>query len=267
MTDMNIRHRPRKRFGQNFLSDRNIVAKIIQALGAGPQDHVIEIGPGQGVLTGELLASAASVNAIEIDRDLVSMLQQKFAVMDSFTIHESDVLKTDFNTLLSAQNPVRIIGNLPYNISTPLLFHLLAYLHGIKDMLFMLQLEVVDRLVASPGTKNYGRLSIMLQYFCQIEKLFTVPPGAFSPPPKVHSAIVRLIPKTSDQLVLQNPVTLEKLVRQAFSHRRKTLRNNLKGLLSDEELSALNIDPGLRPENLSLEDYVRISTHLEDKDG
>tara|TARA_R100001143_G_C3329479_1_gene118750 strand:+ start:133 stop:927 length:795 start_codon:yes stop_codon:yes gene_type:complete len=264
---MNIRHRPRKRFGQNFLSDRNIVAKIIQALGAGPQDHVIEIGPGQGVLTGELLASAASVNAIEIDRDLVSMLQQKFAVMDSFTIHESDVLKTDFNTLLSAQNPVRIIGNLPYNISTPLLFHLLAYLHGIKDMLFMLQLEVVDRLVASPGTKNYGRLSIMLQYFCQIEKLFTVPPGAFSPPPKVHSAIVRLIPKTSDQLVLQNPVTLEKLVRQAFSHRRKTLRNNLKGLLSDEELSALNIDPGLRPENLSLEDYVRISTHLEDKDG
>tara|TARA_R100000900_G_scaffold1439_2_gene3267 strand:- start:219582 stop:220376 length:795 start_codon:yes stop_codon:yes gene_type:complete len=264
---MNIRHRPRKRFGQNFLSDRNIVAKIIQALGAGPQDHVIEIGPGQGVLTGELLASAASVNAIEIDRDLVSMLQQKFAVMESFTIHESDVLKTDFNTLLSAQNPVRIIGNLPYNISTPLLFHLLAYLHGIKDMLFMLQLEVVDRLVASPGTKNYGRLSIMLQYFCQIEKLFTVPPGAFSPPPKVHSAIVRLIPKTSDQLVLQNPVTLEKLVRQAFSHRRKTLRNNLKGLLSDEELSALNIDPGLRPENLSLEDYVRISTHLEDKDG
>ena len=218
-------------------------------------------------MTGELLASAASVNAIEIDRDLVSMLQQKFAVMDSFTIHESDVLKTDFNTLLSAQNPVRIIGNLPYNISTPLLFHLLAYLHGIKDMLFMLQLEVVDRLVASPGTKNYGRLSIMLQYFCQIEKLFTVPPGAFSPPPKVHSAIVRLIPKTSDQLVLQNPVTLEKLVRQAFSHRRKTLRNNLKGLLSDEELSALNIDPGLRPENLSLEDYVRISTHLEDKDG
>lgn len=260
-------HRARKRFGQNFLTDLNIQEKIIVAMAPGPEDKIIEIGPGQGALTEKLLQSAGMVHAIEIDRDLSSALLQQFGQFENFRLHEGDVLKFDFNTLLSANEPARIIGNLPYNISSPLIFHLLKFLPGIIDMLFMLQLEVVERMTAAPGSKNYGRLSIMIQYYCEAELLFRVPPTAFIPAPKVESAIVKLLPRPSKPFQLNNPEILASLVRQAFSQRRKTLRNNLKGLLSDEELENLDADPALRAENLSPEDYVRIAGYLEKRNS
>jgi 16S rRNA (adenine1518-N6/adenine1519-N6)-dimethyltransferase len=264
---MDNRHRPRKRFGQNFLIDPHVVEKIIRSMHPQPGDNLVEIGPGQGVLTEKLLASGAELHAVEIDRDLAALLRQRFAHLGHFTLIEQDVLKVDFDELCSADKPARIIGNLPYNISTPLIFHLLDYLPGILDMLFMLQLEVVDRMSAGPGSKDYGRLSIMTQYFCQVEKLFEVPPQAFAPAPKVTSAIVRLSPRPLASLPLKQSSRLENLVRQAFAQRRKTLRNNLQGILQDTDFSALAIDPGLRPENLSPDDYVRICLWLEAQQG
>lgn len=264
---MNRQHRPRKRFGQNFLIDSQVIEKIIQCLHPVATEHLIEIGPGQGVLTERLLASGAPLHAIEIDRDLAAWLQQRFGHHPNFSLIEQDVLKLDFNDLLSAESPARIIGNLPYNISSPLLFHLMAYLAGITDMLFMLQLEVVDRMSAKPDSRDYGRLSIMTQYFCQVEKLFEVPSQAFSPAPRVTSAVVKLVPHPPASLPLQHPLTLENLLRQAFAQRRKTLRNNLQGLLLESDLRSLQIDPGLRPENLSLDDYVRICLWLEQRKG
>ncbi len=258
-------HRARKRFGQNFLHDQSIIEQIIHALGPKAKQSIIEIGPGKGALTAALLNSGANLTAIEIDRDLAALLEQTFGGQANFRLLEQDVLQLDFNSLLSPENPGRIIGNLPYNISTPLIFHLLAYLPGIIDMLFMLQLEVVERMRATPGSKAYGRLSIMCQYYCEVEKLFEVPPLAFSPAPKVTSAIVRLRPRNQPQTMLEDPKQLESLVRQAFAQRRKTLRNNLQGLVSAEQLQALDIDPGLRPENLSLQDYVRICRWLAQK--
>lgn len=260
---MNRQHRPRKRFGQNFLIDTHVLEKIIQSLHPAVSEHLIEIGPGQGALTERLLDSGASLHAIEIDRDLAAVLRQRFGQYPNFSLIEQDVLKLDFNELLSADSPARIIGNLPYNISSPLLFHLMNYLAGITDMLFMLQLEVVDRMSAKPDSRDYGRLSIMTQYFCQVEKLFEVPPQAFSPAPRVTSAVVKLVPHPQASLPLKHPLTLENLLRQAFSQRRKTLRNNLQGLVPDSDLRSLQIDPGLRPENLSLDDYVRICLWLE----
>lgn len=264
---MDNRHRPRKRFGQNFLIDPHVVEKIIRSMNPQPGDNLVEIGPGQGVLTEKLLASGAELHAVEIDRDLAALLRQRFAHLGHFTLIEQDVLKVDFDELCSADRPARIIGNLPYNISTPLIFHLLDYLPGILDMLFMLQLEVVDRMSAGPGSKDYGRLSIMTQYFCQVEKLFEVPPQAFAPAPKVTSAIVRLSPRPLASLPLKQSSRLENLVRQAFAQRRKTLRNNLQGILQDADFIALAIDPELRPENLSPDDYVRICLWLEGQQG
>lgn len=262
MTNKNFSHRARKRFGQNFLTDSSILDKIGKAISPKPSEKIIEIGPGQGALTELLLASKAELHAIEIDRDLAAFLRDEYAHLGHFHLHESDVLKVDFNSLLSAEQPARIIGNLPYNISTPLIFHLLQYLAGVKDMLFMLQLEVVERMAAKPGSKSYGRLSIMVQYYCQVEKLFNVPASAFSPAPKVESAIVKLTPLQQTSNDLESPVQLTNLLRQAFAQRRKTLRNNLSGLISAEELENLGINPGLRPENLSLDDYVKICKHL-----
>ena len=258
-----LNHRARKRFGQNFLTDPQILEKIIKAIAPNSVDKIIEIGPGQGALTELILGSDTVLHAIEIDRDLASYLREKYVNKKNFHLHENDVLKVDFNSLLSDSQPARIIGNLPYNISTPLIFHLLKYLPGIKDMLFMLQLEVVERMAALPNSKSYGRLSIMVQYFCRVEKLFNVPPSAFSPAPKVESAIVKLTPHnhTSDELA--SPDELTNLLRQAFAHRRKTLRNNLNSLISTDELESLDINPGLRPENISLHDYVRICKYLQ----
>jgi 16S rRNA (adenine1518-N6/adenine1519-N6)-dimethyltransferase len=234
-------HQPRKRFGQHFLHDPRVLEKIVDALSLQPSDFVVEIGPGEGVLTQRLLERTANVEAIEIDRDLVARLREQ-----NVKVHEGDALEFDYSVFPSG---ARIVGNLPYNISTPLLFHLARYAERVRDMHFMLQLEVVERMVAQPSTKEYGRLSVALQARFKMKKLFNVSKGAFNPPPKVESAIVRLEP-----LPKILPID-EDLLRKAFSARRKTLRNALPGI----DLAALGIDPGLRPENLSPEDYARIS--------
>jgi 16S rRNA (adenine1518-N6/adenine1519-N6)-dimethyltransferase len=252
-------HRARKRFGQNFLIDQNIIERIVKAINPAQDQALIEIGPGQGAITEKLLTSSGQLDVIEIDRDLAAQLQDRFGTNTGFTLHISDVLKFDFDTLPSPQDGFRILGNLPYNISTPLLFHLLNYHEKIHDMVFMLQLEVVKRMVAGVGDNNYGRLGIMIQYYCAVEKLFTVPANAFNPAPKVESAIVKLSPHTTLPFPAQNTKMLEQVVRTAFTQRRKTIRNSLKNLLSAEQLEELNIDNSLRPENISLQDYVRIS--------
>jgi len=262
MSGEKFSHRARKRFGQNFLTDTSILEKIVKAISPKPSEKIIEIGPGQGALTELLLANEVDLHAIEIDRDLAAFLRDKYANISHFHLHENDVLKVDFDSLMSPAQPGRIIGNLPYNISTPLIFRLLKYLPSIKDMLFMLQLEVVERMAAKPGSKNYGRLSIMVQYYCQVEKLFNVPSSAFSPAPKVESAIVKLTPNQQATNQLNSPEQLTNLLRQAFAQRRKTLRNNLSSLISAKELELLGINPSLRPENLSLDDYVKICKHL-----
>jgi 16S rRNA (adenine1518-N6/adenine1519-N6)-dimethyltransferase len=256
-------HRARKRFGQNFLHDQNIIARIIKAVSPKPEHLLVEIGPGQGAITIPLMEATGQLTAIEIDRDLAAALRTRFLANPGFRLIEQDVLKVNFAHLDDAK-PVapaslRILGNLPYNISTPLLFHLLEYRELIHDMVFMLQLEVVDRMAALPGSPDYGRLSVMMQYHCKVEKLFNVPPGAFTPQPKVDSAIVKLTPWRPLPHPARNPETLARVVRTAFSQRRKTLRNTLKTLLPVEAMESLGIDLTLRPENLGLRDYVRIS--------
>lgn len=256
-------HRARKRFGQNFLHDQNIIDRIVKAAHPQPGQMLVEIGPGQGAITEKLLAQSSKLDVIEIDRDLAALLNQRYASHPGFTLHEADVLKFDFNRLPCPDDGLRILGNLPYNISTPLIFHLLNYQERIKDMLFMLQLEVVERMCATAGENNYGRLSIMVQYFCQVEKLFNVPATAFNPQPKVESAIVKLTPHTTLPFPALNTLMLEKVVRVAFSQRRKTIRNSLKTLMTPDQMEQVSIDSSLRPEKLSLGDYVKISDYLE----
>ncbi len=260
-------HRARKRFGQNFLHDQGIIDNIIRAVNAKASQNLVEIGPGQGAITSALLASGAPLNAIELDRDLVSILQQRFSDQPNFTLHQADALRFDFGKLHQGSGQLRIIGNLPYNISTPLIFHLLSQQQStpglIQDMHFMLQLEVVNRLAAPPGNKTYGRLSIMTQYYCQVESLFEVPPEAFNPRPKVTSAIVRLTPHQKIAHPANNVSTLQSLLRAAFNQRRKTLRNSLKEFISKQAMETLDIDLGKRPETLSLEQFVDISNHID----
>ncbi len=253
-------HIPRKRFGQNFLQDQNIIHKIVRNIGPKKTDHLVEIGPGLGAITAEILLSAGKLDAIEIDRDLIDTLRQQFAGNTNFTLHNADALNFDFKQLCN-NDKLRIIGNLPYNISTPLLFHLFDQLDVIADMHFMLQKEVVDRLCAQTNDSNYGRLSVMSQYYCQIESLFLVPPTCFHPPPKVNSAIVRLTPKTISHTANDIDV-LAKVVKQAFNYRRKTLRNSLKPLLNADQLATLGIDANKRPQELSIDDYVTIANGL-----
>lgn len=256
-------HKARKRFGQNFLQDGGIIRQIIRSINPKTTDHIVEIGPGLGALTEELLSEAGALQAVELDRDLIPVLRTKFfRYEDKFVIHEADALKFDFSTLVPDGEPLRVVGNLPYNISTPLIFHLLSFNHTISDMHFMLQNEVVDRLVAGPGDNHYGRLGIMAQYYCQVEKLFVVPPEAFDPAPKVDSAIVRLTPYKTRPYEAKDISVLQNVVRTAFSQRRKTLRNNLKPLIDADTLQSLDIDPTLRPERLSLEAFIRIADHL-----
>ena len=256
---MSDKHIPRKRFGQNFLHDQGIIQKIVKSIAPKENDNIVEIGPGQGAITEPLIEKLNHLNVVELDRDLIPLLQDKFAGQ-SLDIHESDALKFDFRKLMQ-EAPLRIVGNLPYNISTPLLFHLLSYHTQVKDMHFMLQLEVVDRLAAAPGSKAYGRLSIITQYYCQVDKLFNVPQGAFNPPPKVMSAIVRLVPRELDTKVTDESL-FQTVVKTAFSQRRKTLRNNLKQLLAADQLDQLTQDLSLRPEQLSLEDYIHLSNEI-----
>ncbi|WP_148864386.1 16S rRNA (adenine(1518)-N(6)/adenine(1519)-N(6))-dimethyltransferase RsmA [Marinobacter fonticola] len=254
-------HQARKRFGQNFLHDPGVIERIVRAINPKPDDALVEIGPGLGALTEELLAVTPSLQVVELDRDLIPVLRTKFFNYPDFRIHEADALRFDF-AALAAEKPLRIVGNLPYNISTPLIFHLLEQAGVVHDMHFMLQKEVVQRLAATAGENNYGRLGIMAQYHCQVQPLFEVGSGAFRPAPKVDSAIVRLVPHKTLPFPAQDLGQLQAVVRTAFNARRKTLRKALGGLISAEQLRALGIDDGLRPENLTLADYVSIADSL-----
>lgn len=257
-------HRARKRFGQNFLRDQQVIDRIIQSIGPTENDHLVEIGPGQGALTKQLAASGAKLDCIELDRDLADHLSKQFKDFENVTIHQQDILKFALEELTEQQQSLRVIGNLPYNISTPVLFHLLKSHSLIKDMTFMLQLEVVQRLAAGVGDKNYGRLGLMLQYFCQVEHLFNVPATAFTPQPKVNSAIVRLTPHAKPTRQAKDVACLQIVIRTAFNQRRKTLKNSLKTMISEAALSELGLDCNLRPENLSLDDYILISDAVAD---
>jgi 16S rRNA (adenine1518-N6/adenine1519-N6)-dimethyltransferase len=256
-------HKARKRFGQNFLTDQSVIDRIVRNVNAKASDRLVEIGPGQGAITRQLIEACPQLQVIELDRDLVPILLAQFAKYPDFTIHQQDALSFDFSSLMKGDQPLRIVGNLPYNISTPLIFHLLSYQARISDMYFMLQKEVVNRLVAQAGEKNYGRLSVMVQYYCQVEHLFAVPPQCFDPQPKIDSAIVRLQPYSQLPYVANNIAHLSHLVNLAFQQRRKTLRNTLKQLVDNDTIASLSIDTGLRPENLSVEDYVNLSNTLE----
>ncbi len=245
----------RKRFGQHFLHDPGVIRRIIDAIAPSPSERVVEIGPGRGALTWDLLKRAEKLDVIEIDRDLAAALKKDTRATAGLTVHVQDVLDTDFLKLRGAGPPLRIVGNLPYNISTPLMFHLLEQHAAIADMHFMLQKEVVDRMTAVPDTKEYGRLTVMLAAVAETTKLFDVGPGAFQPPPRVWSAIVRLRPSSAPRFDIGGGGELRALVSAAFSHRRKTLRNGLKGLLSAEEIESCGIDPSLRPEVLTPQQF------------
>ena len=255
-------HIPRKRFGQNFLHDHNIIYNIISSIQAKPGEHWVEIGPGQGALTEPLLNEGVRLEVVELDRDLVVLLKEKFKQYDNLQIHSADALRFDFSALAEDGKKLRIIGNLPYNISTPLMFHLLDNAYCIEDMHFMLQKEVVDRICAAPGSKKYGRLSVMMQYYCATELLFDVPPESFDPGPKVMSAIVRLVPHQQPPVQVNDIAKLNRVVTQAFSQRRKTLRNSLKKLITEEEIVALDIDPTLRAETISLADFAKLKQSI-----
>ncbi|GAA4358332.1 16S rRNA (adenine(1518)-N(6)/adenine(1519)-N(6))-dimethyltransferase RsmA [Kangiella marina] len=258
-------HQARKRFGQNFLSDNHYIDKIITSIAPQKDDHIVEIGPGLGAITEHLVEQAGSLDVVELDRDLIPRLQERFAQQDNFSIHQSDALKFDFTQLKTSNEKLRIVGNLPYNISTPLIFHLLDQRHVIHDMYFMLQKEVVERLCAAPCSKQYGRLSVMTQYFCQTAMLFVVPPGAFSPAPKVDSAIVRLKPHDSIANPVQDTKLLSQIVTAAFNQRRKTIRNSLKDWLSADDFATIGLNATERAERLSLQDFITICHYLENQ--
>jgi len=251
-------HRARKRFGQNFLHDQNVIGRIVDVMEPGPDDHFVEIGPGQGAMTQPLSARCRKLDVVEIDRDLADRLETQ-AWMSDVDLHRADALAFDFTTISNEPRSLRLAGNLPYNISTPLIFRLLENASLIEDMHFMLQYEVVQRLAAGPGSKNWGRLGIMAQFHCRVEALFEVPPEAFTPQPKVKSAIVRLAPHKGAGQQNCNKRKLGQVVQAAFAQRRKTLRNNLKGLIDSAALEALGIDPGARAETLTLEQFVEIT--------
>ena len=257
-------HRPRRRFGQNFLRDGAVIDRIAQAIAPEAGEHLVEIGPGRGALTEALVASGARLDAIELDRDLAPGLLASFGLVPGFRLHSADALEFDFAALADEGERLRVVGNLPYNISTPLLFHLLAQAELIRDMHFMLQREVVKRLAAVPGSKDWGRLGIMAQYQCRVDQLFEVPPEAFQPPPKVQSAIVRLTPYQTLPWPACDRASLRRVVQQAFAQRRKTLRNNLKGLIDGPALEALGVDPGARAETLELTQFIDIANAVHE---
>lgn len=252
-------HRPRKRFGQNFLVDRAIAQRIVDAVDPRPGDQLVEIGPGEGAITALFLERIPHLAAIEIDRDLHAALSRRFAP-ERLTLYQGDALDFDFSRL---PGPLRVVGNLPYNVSTPLLFHLAEFAGHCRDLHFMLQQEVVARMVTEPSSAEYGRLSVMLQVRYAMERLFGVPPESFRPVPKVQSAVVRLRPLTEEERrargAPRHAATFARVVNAAFSMRRKTLRNALVSMIDASGLERLGIDPGLRPENLSVADYAAIS--------
>ena len=254
-----MNHRPRKRFGQNFLHDRTVIERIHSAIAAHPGEALAEIGPGQGAITEGLLQAAGALDAIEFDRDLVGPLQERLAPLGDLRVHQADALSFDFCQLVTPPQRLRLVGNLPYNISTPILFHVLERADCIDDMHFMLQREVVERMAAPPGSKTYGRLSVMLQVHCQVTPLFDIRPGAFHPPPKVDSAFVRLTPYRPARFAIADPALFARLVANAFAQRRKTLRNALRQDVTEAQFSAAGIDPGLRAEVLSPQQFVELA--------
>jgi 16S rRNA (adenine1518-N6/adenine1519-N6)-dimethyltransferase len=260
-------HKARKRFGQNFLVDEQIIGEIISAIRPEPEDNMVEIGPGLGALTSPLLKRLNHLHVVEIDRDIIARLEQEYPREDTkskLIIHAGDALDFDIATLPA---PLRIVGNLPYNISSPLLFHFASYAGRILDMHFMLQNEVVERMVAAPSTPAYGRLSVMLQYRFHMEKLLDVPPESFRPAPKVNSAIVRMVPLPASEIAVRNEKLFAAVVRAAFGQRRKTLRNTLRGYLDETDFERLAIDPQLRAENLAVTDFIKAANYLEARAG
>lgn len=251
-------HQARKRFGQHFLHDQNIVECILRAIDPQPGENLLEIGPGRGALTFPLLSRCQSLVAVELDRDLVPILKAGAAHQGELEIINADILEFELSSLPGNQR-YRLLGNLPYNISTPLMFHLLESAQQIQDMHFMVQKEVALRCVANPGDANYGRLSVMLQYHCDCQYLFDVAPTCFKPPPRVNSAVIRLLPFTTPKYDVGNYSIFTKIVQSAFSQRRKTISNSLKTTIDRETISACNIDPGLRAENLAIEDFAKLS--------
>ena len=257
-------HVTKKRFGQHFLHDKNILSRIVEYVAAKPGERIVEIGPGEGALTLPLLRAAGSLTVIELDRDLIEPLRVRASGVGELTIVHRDVLGVDI-AALAAGGTIRLVGNLPYNISTPILFHCLDHAAAIRDMHFMLQKEVVERMAAGPGSKTYGRLSVMLQLRCAVEPLFDVPPTAFTPPPKVDSAVVRLVPLSPDRLPQVDFDVIDRVVRAAFGQRRKTLSNALKGVADADDLAAAGIDPRLRAEQLAPATFVALAQHLQAK--
>ncbi|EXT57646.1 dimethyladenosine transferase [Acinetobacter sp. 25977_1] len=245
-------HKARKRFGQNFLHDQRVIAKIVRSVNPRPGDNIVEIGPGLAALTSPLIGECEALTVVELDRDLAAGLPERVPHPERLTIVEADALKYDFSQLVKDGRPLRVVGNLPYNISTPLLFHLLEFGSQVKDMHFMLQKEVVERITAEPNTKEYGRLSVMIQYYCQPTFLFEVPAGAFNPPPKVTSAVFRLVPYEQKPIVAKDEKALARLVAHVFTQRRKTLRNSLKGMLAEDGFEKAGVDPMAPPETLTL---------------
>ncbi|MGA9993186.1 MAG: 16S rRNA (adenine(1518)-N(6)/adenine(1519)-N(6))-dimethyltransferase RsmA [Thiobacillaceae bacterium] len=272
-----MKHVPRKRFGQHFLTDEGIIRAIVDAIRPTPDEVLVEIGPGLGALTRPLLDRIPHLHVVELDRDIIARLKMSWPP-ERLSIHEGDVLKFDFNLLARPEGPrqssqgsttgtIRVCGNLPYNISSPLLFHLMDYAEIISDMTFMLQKEVVDRMVAAPSTSAYGRLSVMLQRRFHLQALFDVPPEAFHPPPRVESAVVRMIPKPGNGIAKMDEKLFAEIVASAFGMRRKTLRNTLADKLKVEEFAKLGIDAGLRAENLAVSDYEAITLHIANRNG
>ena len=252
-----MKHVARKRFGQNFLTDKMVLADIIETIAPAPGQAMVEIGPGLAAMTALLLKRLDHMHVVELDRDLVARLEKSFP-REKLTVHSGDALKFDFGQIPVPQGQkLRVVGNLPYNISSPLLFHLAEFAHLIEDQHFMLQKEVVERMVAAPGSKVYGRLSVMLQWRYDMALMFIVPPTAFDPPPQVESAIVRMVP-TARKLACDGP-TLEAVVLKAFSQRRKVIRNCVAGMFTEQQLIDAGIDPSMRPETVSLEQYVALA--------
>ncbi|CAH0532565.1 Ribosomal RNA small subunit methyltransferase A [Vibrio stylophorae] len=264
---VHLGHRARKRFGQNFLNDPYIIDSIVSAINPRNGENLIEIGPGLGALTEPVAAQVDHLTVVELDRDLAERLMVHPVLKDKLTINQADAMQFDFSALARPDYKMRVFGNLPYNVSTPLMFHLFSFSGCIQDMHFMLQKEVVNRLAAGPGSKAYGRLTVMAQYYCKVTPVLEVPPTAFKPAPKVDSAVVRLTPHAELPHPATNLKWLDRVCREGFGQRRKTVRNCFKKLMDDTVLESLDINPTLRPENLSLAQFVAMANWLDANHG
>jgi len=259
-------HRPRKHFGQNFLHDGNIIAKIIDAVAPRPDDHFVEIGPGHGALTRPLLEQVARLDVIEIDRDLATTIEQDITD-PRLKVHRADALRFDFESISNEPASLRLVGNLPYNISTPLLFHFLDHSRLFRDAHVMLQKEVVERMAAEPGNKTYGRLTVSLAARCQVESLFIVRPGSFTPAPRVDSAVARLTPDPERRGRIIDESAFDKVVAKAFNQRRKQLGNALRNMVTHAQIESLGIDPGARAETLDVDAFIRLGNFFAESSG